>query len=369
MAIFDGLRNMFTGGKYETEAERADELQEQSDALWGDVLDQQPGMNDLMGLDAFAGQTPQEYIDEHLAEQGVGGGFGREGGFAGGSRGAGLAQRLRTGGATQDAREQWLQEQIANDPFFGLQQLGTPEMAGAAADPAAIRAQRDMLRQMQDIVRGGGYTDAERGQMQMLQRDAAMGERAQRLAVQQQAAARGMGGGGMELMGALAAQQGGANRANDFANQTAVAAQQRMLQAMQMRGDMGTQMRSQSFDEDAQRRRAQDAFNMYNVGAQNDWTRYRGDTAQQQYRNLMDATAGASGQYNASAARADQQAAQDAAQTQQIISMVATGAGYAAGGPAGGAAAGQVAGAMGRQGGAGATVPDIQRNSGRGGYY
>jgi hypothetical protein len=226
-----------------------------------------------------------------------------------------------------------------NDPYFGLEQLGDPEAGQTAADPEAIAAQRRALQGMGDIYDQGGYTAAERAQNQLAQRDAAMGERSQRLAVQQQAASRGMGGGGMELMGALAAQQGGANRASDAAAQFAIAGQQRAMQALQNYGQQAGQMRNQSFGEDQTRRSARDAWTAANVGARNDWTQARGDAVQTGFDNDYQATVGLTGGNQALAnyhkSEEDEAAANWAAtkQTaQDIAAGVATGgASYAAG--------------------------------------
>jgi hypothetical protein len=319
---------------YETdEEEQAADLQDQSVDAWGNVLSGAPTQNDLLGLSGFAGQAPQEYIDEYLAENSSGPATGglREGNDRRADR--------QQGNLTQQAQEQWLQEQMASDPYFGLQQLGTSELSGAGADPASIQAQRDALRQMQGIYEDGGYTDSERAQLQMSQRDAAMGERSQRMAVQQQAAARGMGGGGMELMGALAAQQGGANRANDSANQIAIAGQQRALQALQNSGQVASQMRGQSFGEDASRRQAADAWTAANVGAQNAWTQNRGDAAQQTFNNTVTGTQGLTGQQNTAANYyqnvANQNTAGAGATTQAIAGAAMQGFGAMGGGPTG----------------------------------
>jgi hypothetical protein len=250
------------------------------------------------------------------------------------------------GGATN--REQlsaWEREyatrlaQAHADPYFGLELLGDPETGQTAADPESIAAQRRALQGMGDIYDQGGYTAAERAQNQLSMRDAAMGERSQRLAVQQQAASRGMGGGGMELMGALAAQQGGANRASDAAAQFAIAGQQRAMQALQNYGQQAEQMRHQSFGEDETRRSAQDAWTQANVGMQNDWTRARGDAAQTGFQNNALAVNVATGGNDALAAfnksvEDEASANWDATKqtAQQIAAGVATGgASYAAG--------------------------------------
>jgi hypothetical protein len=333
MALFDGIRDFFNPD-YVTEEERANQLQAQSDDLWGQVMGDQPSVEELMGLDPF-------FSPQYLGMPPRPGGAGKPG--------TQMTQAQAQARAEWDAEYARRVQEAQADPYHGLELLGESEMAGAGADPASIEAQRRALGQMQGIYDAGGYTDSERAQLQMAQRDAAMGERSQRLAAMESARARGMGGSGMDLMGALAAQQGGANRASDYANQIAIAGQQRALQALQQSGDWAGRMRDQSFSEDSARRAQADAFNMVNVGMMNDWTRARGDAVQTAYGNQMAATAGATGQYNQSAAINREDSAADRAQTQQIMQGVITGIGAAVGGPAGAQVGSAVGGAVGRQ--------------------
>jgi hypothetical protein len=173
--------------RYKTDEEQeAEDLREQSEELWGGVTDDQPTVDDLMGYGLYGGQAPQDYVDAYLAEQGLTGN-------APGHRGRGPAGDGRTSSdparetpgfreqqisdATQAAQMQWVQEQLAQNPLFGLNVNDESALAGAGADPASIAAQRRALGQMQGIYDAGGYTDSERAQLQMAQRDAAMGER------------------------------------------------------------------------------------------------------------------------------------------------------------------------------------------------
>jgi hypothetical protein len=297
----DGLDSIpFLDGFFTSSDEQAQlDAAEEAEGLWGDVLyNQQPSQGDLLGYDLYG--VPQEYIDAYVAEHTYDPNS-RPETAEGSGMGAPVRERLRgmqeqARDLEAEARERYYQEQLAKDPLWGLQVADNSQLEGASADPYSIESQRNALRNMEGIYAGGGYTDAERAQMQMLQRDAAMGERSQRLAVMENARARGMGGGGMELMGALAAQQGGANRANDYANQTAVAAQQRMMQALQNSGQMAGQMRTQSFGEDAARRAAADAWNQYQTGLIQGRQEDMGDAAQTQFGNLVTATAGYTGQ-------------------------------------------------------------------------
>lgn len=365
------FQNLWNGlaPNYQTDEEReANELQGLSNDLWGQVMQDQPGANDLAGYGLFAGQMPQEYIEQYFRENSnlapeLVDDFIAQGGLSN------LSERQM-----EEIRNAYTQQQLAEDPLWGLNVADESSLAGARADRGSIQAQRNALRNMEGIYNAGGYTDAERAQIQMAQRDAAMGERSQRLAVMENARARGMGGGGMELMGALEAQQGGANRASDWANQIEVAGQQRALQALQQSGNWAGQMRGQSFSEDATRRAAADAWNQYQTGLIADRQSQYGNAAQQAYANQMNATAGATGQYMGASNNLQQQSQQNTQQAMgtagNIAGAVMTGIGYAAGGPAGGAAAGAVGGMLGRSGqptGDPYELPEYQqqRNGGR----
>jgi len=164
------------------------------------------------------------------------------------------------------------------------------QLAGAEADAGAIAAQRAALDSLSQIGRGG-YTAEEAAAMQRMRMETAQQEQSQRQAVQQQMAMRGMSGSGAELAGQLAAQQGGANRANEMQLETQAQAQRRALQALGMQGDLSSGMRGQSFDEAATRSSAADDFTRWNADR-------RGGAAQQRYANrfgLAQAQSDASG--------------------------------------------------------------------------
>jgi hypothetical protein len=336
---FDGFP-MFDGMMTSSDEAAQEGLTQAGIDAANDLAGNQPGVNDLAGYGLFAGQTPQEYIDAYIAENGradMG-----PGGHLSGNRSDRANDRL-----TQEAQQQWVQEQIAKDPLFGLQVAENSQLAGASPDAGAYMAQRNALRHMQGIYDAGGYTDSERAQLQMSQRDAAMGERSQRLAVQQQMAARGMGGGGMEMMGALAAQQGGANRAANDANQIAIAGQQRALQALQQSGDWAGQMRTQSFSEDATRRDAADAWNRYQTGLIGDRQEQLAGANQQGFNNAATTTAMQTGQYANAAGYYGQQEQEGEDAAGQVADTVA----------------GAISGGM--QGGAGGAVGGIAKGNTR----
>jgi hypothetical protein len=342
---FDNMR-IFDNMIQSSDEDAQEELANTNQDLWQDFYDAQPSVNDLQGYGIY-GDAPDEYVDQYVSDNATLGGMDRSGRTAG-QRPRGLAGVEREG-LEADANEAYIAEQLANDPLWGLQVADNSQLEGAAADPYSIEAQRTALQNMQGIYDAGGYTAAERAQLQMSQRDAAMNERSQRLAVQENARARGMGGGGMELMGALAAQQGGANRANDWANQIAVAGQQRAMQALQNSGNMAAQMRGQSFNEDTTRRQAADDWNRWQTNLIGGRQAQMADANQQAWNNQLVATQGLTG---GNEALSGYHAAQEQEGQDNWQHTVQTAAAIASGGATGGA--GAAIGAVGRTGATGA---------------
>lgn len=104
--------------------------------------------------------------------------------------------------------------------------------------------------------------------MQAANRSANLNEQAQRQAVQQQAAMSGQRGGGLAMMGALAAQQSGANRAASQAadlGQARIAARQN---AVGMVNQAGSNLADQGFQRSQARGSAIDQFNQAMLGNQ-----------------------------------------------------------------------------------------------------
>ena len=169
--------------------------------------------------------------------------------------------------------------------------LGDSAAGQAAADPEAIAAQRQALEQLsgdaqtfRDIYAQGGYTDAERAQMERSMMQARQNERSQRQAIEQNMAARGMMGGGQQLAAQLAAQQGQANTAQMQGAEIAAAGQERALRALAQAGDLtgqggrlSSQMRGQSFEEDFSRGSAIDRFSESDVQYRRDVDQRRAD--------------------------------------------------------------------------------------------
>ena len=175
--------------------------------------------------------------------------------------------------------------------------LGPSAAGQAMADQGAIDAQRRALGQLEDVYRQGGYTDAERMQIEQAQQQARAQERAGVMAARQQAAARGMVGSGAQMAAQMAAQQGAMNRGRAAATDIALQGQQRALRALEGAGRTAGEMRGQSFEEGFKRGSAIDDFaqsdmdyrrdkEMRRADRETDARKRRGEAEQLSYENL-----------------------------------------------------------------------------------
>lgn len=142
---------------------------------------------------------------------------------------------------------------------------GGSALQNLAADPLDVLAQRQTMAQYGQIA-NQGYTDLDRRALDQAFQQSRREEQSQRGAVMDAAARRGDVSGGNTLMGSLAAQQGGANRAAEFGTNTAIEGRRRAMEALAAQGNMAGQMRSQGVSEQAQRGGALDAFNQWSSG-------------------------------------------------------------------------------------------------------
>ena len=168
---------------------------------------------------------------------------------------AGEADKARA--AIQDAVDKYGPE------AYGIieQELGGPSaLAGLSAEqlaPEAVAAQRNALRQLQQVSEQG-YTPEEEAAIRQIQAETAATAASQRAATQEAFARRGISGGGAERVAAFQGAQAAANRAAQQGLDVAAAAQRRAFQAMQAQGNLGTNVRQQAYGEAERRASAED---------------------------------------------------------------------------------------------------------------
>lgn len=127
--------------------------------------------------------------------------------------------------------------------------LGPSEMQGISTDPALKQAQMNALMKLQGIGEAGERDAQFMADASRLENDVNTNLQGQTGAISQNLAARGMSGGGSELVAKNIAAQGAANRQGQMAMDLNAQAQQRALQALMQSGQLGGQMDAQSFQQ------------------------------------------------------------------------------------------------------------------------
>lgn len=136
-------------------------------------------------------------------------------------------------------------------------------------DPRLKEAQMRALAELEAIGSGGGLRASDRARINDIRRQTATADRGAREAIMQNAAARGVGGSGMELASKLISQQASADREAAANDDVAARAEDRALQAIMGSGKLGGEVRSQGFDEARHRASAEDAINTFNARNKN----------------------------------------------------------------------------------------------------
>lgn len=133
-----------------------------------------------------------------------------------------------------------------------------------AAGKEGKAAQLNALRTLQQVG-AGGMTAMQRADLNKARMDADRDTQAKLASIMQNAQARGTAGGGSELAAQLSAAQEGANRQSEQGDRIAAMAQQNALEAMGKAGGLGGDIRGQSFNINAERAKAGDIRNQFDV--------------------------------------------------------------------------------------------------------
>ena len=144
-------------------------------------------------------------------------------------------------------------------------QQGANAFDGVSVDPRLQDAQMQALSGLQDVYSNGGLTAQDRARLAQISEQEATQQRGAREAILQNARQRGVAGSGLEMLSQMQNQQAAAGRQNARDLGVEAMAQQRALDAMMQAGQLGGQMRGQSFNEQAQKAQAQNAINQFNA--------------------------------------------------------------------------------------------------------
>lgn len=281
-----------------------------------------------------------------------------------------------------------------------VQLVGSNAFNTIATDPSYVGAQKQALQQLQDIGKQGGMTAVDKAQLQDIEDQQNATRQGQDQAILSNAKERGVGGSGIETVNRLLSQQNTANTAAKQGTDVAAQAQTRALQALQSAGQLGGQIESQQYGEQAQKAGAQNAIDQFNAQTSNANNLYNTQSANQaqaanlsNQQSINNANTGTANQQATQNSAAYQQAYNDALQKAQGESGVLTGwansadkdadqnqagnlaltsgllksgaqaLGTAFGGPVGGAVAGQAIGQSGNT-----SNPNYQNEDAAGGF-
>ncbi len=184
-------------------------------------------------------------------------------------------EAARKQGELTDEWRQMNMPDLSPVEFEKFKDMFTPQMAqdslmgNIETDSRLSDAQYAALDQLGELSQGG-LNLQDKADLADIQNSVARQDAGRQAAIMQGMAERGMGGAGMELAQRLQSQSAGADRAAGDSRAVAAQAQQRALDAIMRRGQLGGDMRAQQFGEDSAKARAQDAMNLYNTGQLNE---------------------------------------------------------------------------------------------------
>ena len=156
--------------------------------------------------------------------------------------------------------------QYYNDPLLYdtyLQQ--DTEYDNINVDPYALSAQQKALDELINLSQAKGLDAIDQQALQEIVDTENRNLKGQQDAIMQNAMQRGVYGSGLEMAQRLQAAQSSANRMNNQDMNVMSQAQQRALEALSNYGNLSSNIRNQSYNEQAQRAAAQDAINQYNI--------------------------------------------------------------------------------------------------------
>lgn len=142
--------------------------------------------------------------------------------------------------------------------------LNVSAMQEAGADPETIAAQNQALKQISEVAQGG-FTEGDKAAAREVNRDVNSQAQARQKAILNAMASRGVLGSGMELAAQLQGNQQSMDQASKAGDNLIQQAQARALQAIGQQGTLAGQMRGQQYGESADKARAADEINRFNV--------------------------------------------------------------------------------------------------------
>lgn len=165
--------------------------------------------------------------------------------------------------------EQLTQQGLYTPETADAVELGISQVSGIQEDASLREARKAALSQMGQISRTG-FGAQDRAALNKVKNELASSQAAKQAQIQQQMAARGLGGSGSELAMAIANSQAGAQAASEEGDRIAADASNRALTALSNYGNMAGDLRGQDFDVNRAKASAADEFQRFNVNNKQD---------------------------------------------------------------------------------------------------
>ena len=194
-------------------------------------------------------------------------------------------------------KQKWLEDLLATtvderlevDPIAAakadLVTAGPSAMESVSTDPRLKDQQTASLAALNELATNGGMTAADEANLERVKSEVGQADRGRREAILQNAASRGMGGSGMELLAQLDSSQAATDQAAQRGLDINGMAQARALDAMMKGGQLAGDVRGQDFGEQSAIASAKDTMskfnasqatnnNQFNTGAVNDVNKF-----------------------------------------------------------------------------------------------
>lgn len=144
-------------------------------------------------------------------------------------------------------------------------QMGDTAASGISTDPKYKEASMSALDKLAGVSDSGGLTLSDRSRLEGIQSDVNQQAAGREGAIKQDMAGRGQLGSGMELLARLKSSQDASGRMNEEGIATAGRAEQRALDAMIQRGELGGKLQGQDFEQQKQVADAKDKIAAWNA--------------------------------------------------------------------------------------------------------
>ena len=152
-----------------------------------------------------------------------------------------------------------------NPEMENAQMLGPSASEGISLDPRMKQAQMSALAKLQNITEGNGQDAQSMADNSRLQNNVNTNLQGNTQAIQQNMAARGMSGGGSEMVAKQMSAQSAANQQAQMGMDINAQAQQRALSALMNQGQLSNQISQTDFNQQNTKAQAQDSISRFNT--------------------------------------------------------------------------------------------------------